>query len=414
LLRLVVVSVVLGLVLVPFPPIGWATATGELVVPNIRAGDRANYSGQVGLGFKVEGRHEIEDRAGRTVDAIKIAIIRADGREEDHFLSVESARLEKVDRKCSVRDSSGCLPWTQASWFEQGLPDLFGATLLQGRSFSVGDAWDVSGACYLCNQAIHVSIESPNETSPAGTSFVAVVTQRLSTNPDSGLWGSMRLSMTTELAYPLQVITPRGIERLAAFSSGASLLSITDDVDPYYPPLAEVVPPEGDLPPEGDPPLGFPSWREARVLPGRLGSLTIAPVTALEYYFLDTTPISTLHARDHIFRAHTPSSSEVDDVTTYKATQLGSAPRAWQISLATEPQWFSPACTNSMVPMWDAVKLGIAAQAPGTFSGFIGLFGCQYPQVVVLGAAHEWNTEQVVIDLHNGHKVSTLMWRGDT
>lgn len=403
--------------------------------PPFRLGDVATYavSSAGGAGepwsVRVDRIETTLDRSARSVDAVVLAFDVGRYAYEQR-VSIATMTVENLWASCATSTESGCSDEFTLSWFEQGSPGALGATLLQGRSFAVGDAWTLAGDCAGCEGPITVAIEPPAPDSPPGTAFVA----RTSAAP----FQSGRLHMGTDAPFPLlaQLTSWGGAwnATLASFTPGSG-----DVVRPPTPPesarspppLAEV-PYEGRRPVEGSPLTGFPSWADARAATGPDPADDDASATLLSLAYpagagaswLDPAGVEVLRQESFDVASVYARAGRDDVETTYSRGTLRvaglpiGAASTWSASSRTLPPTTLGACRDSSVPLWDLVR---HAQGTGLLGGFAGFWldrrgpqempACDHESFVVLGGdgltpragAPPEMQETLQLDPHTGH-----------
>lgn len=366
-------------------PVMGATAPGTTFSPPpFHVGEVARYVSENGsLNLTILPLAQAYDRAGRETTAFPIAY---DDNGEFSFLNVSVAtmRAESFSPYCPWRDRGGCRT-VFVAFNIQGVPAAFGASLLQGQSFSIGDEWDAEGECRACLQPIHVRIEGPAPSSPAGTLYVVAI-DGPSARPDAPwLASSGRLHMGVSTAFPLLFENDGGATyALVASEAGGAVIDASDVQPPSYPaPFAgQVVPFTHGHPAEGNPLPGHPSWAEARAATGTDPSASDSTLrfVSLEYNIGERWgAVNNPVTREQIVRvsldettvwnAWYKTSDGGDRHTTYSTTKPFPdvtrplpLPRAWTAS-ATPPTWDAREagdCERASAPFWDGVRFGLS------------------------------------------------------
>lgn len=398
-----------SLLLVPllaFPGRGGATETFSL--PAFVVGSRAAYATEQGnFTYVIEGPERTVDAAGRPVDVFVINATQDDPASWlEQRVSLSTLTLENAWGSCASATinpdgSRSCLPFGWIDW-RQGSPDFLDATLLQGRSFHVGDAWAQEGACLACASPTRVAIEPPGPDSPSGTSFVAVVTA------DAGplfAIGSGRLHMSADSPFPLLAQLHHRWGSVTARLVAAQLAE-GQALPESQPPAARVLdaplralPYDRQRPVEGVPLPGWPSWSDARAATGPdagddtpgAAFLSIAYPTNQGSAGVGFTnplfpagplPREVFLARTDSFTFRTEYALPGDGDAQTDYTRTTSQPELpdplhklldppdWQKTTVRSTRPFPQGCANESAPLWDLVRQAESTGLIGGFSGF--------------------------------------------
>lgn len=371
-------------------------------------------------------------------------------RSHEQRISLSTFAVENQRYSCSIAavnsdGSETCYPFS--TWmFDQGVPGLFGATLLQGRSFRVGDAWEQQGTCLGCRFPASVSIEAPRSDSPEGTDFVARVAAE---STFGGILGTGRLHMSTDTPFPLlaDLRLPWGnyTARLLSATPGEGVVfaNAAPAAPHYEAPLAQV-PFEGRRPVEGAPLAGWPSWAEARdaTAPDAADRDETAVFMGIDYFngegwskwtienplyptvpvvhrimdsgerrfYFDTTFAFPGNRTVNAEYTRTTSSSVILDRPNPLQPETTVE---WEVEETEGPGDHVPDCPAESVPLWDLVRHSESTGLLGPFNGFwvdrSGFFGppCTREDFHVKGDTYPPNAgfgflEGLTMDFHTG------------
>lgn len=389
-----------------------STATPSTLPPLV-VGDSADYSGPTDLSFEVSGERLVVDGVAEHVAGFTLHTT-IQGRTTEFNLGRSSMVAESVVSHCQRSTGGKCDPWSRVNWDLQGVPGIFGATLLQGRTLMAGDRWVVDGDCRACEVPIRVEIQEPDAASPAGTDLVAVVTARFKDDPSTALFlDGARLHVALDSPFPLRMDTAAGSWTLDRLTRGPGPALEVDRIVPRsYAPVGVPARSVDGLPPEGVPLAGFPSWQEARrAAVGPLPSLVREP-HMLTYTFYGPIGVAERGVGSRHFEVvshHAAQSGTVE--TTWRGEEPVRGPlppglRAWTSGqgVGTPASW--DVCIDDIVPLWDAVRIANDSGVLADFTGFRAFFACQGGYLTVFGAFYGEGSlresEQLVIDLRTG------------
>lgn len=387
----------------------------SFTLPEIREGDRADYAGVHSLTLQVGTAGPVLDKRLRDVTAVPVTV--SAGTVEVLRLSTATGRAERMDQSCPVLQGGTCLPWIEVDWSTQGMPGLLGATFLAGRAFAVGDAWDAAGECDACVGTPRVEVLAPQADSPPGTAYVVKVTARYRTPYYQWLYGDATLAMDASSPYPLQADLPGGTLRLVQLVRGGAPFPL-GGAAPAYPPPPLRAPYVDGLPPEGVPLDGMPSWLEARRFTQRTGSsppdAALAPVASLRFDVLEQTlrlffPVAyeTVTGQQLLWSVRT-ARPEGDDETRYAASialpgvPRPDLPRTWSAATSPAAGTAPLPCATSAVPLWDGVRLALAADLLHAFRGLALSDECASLELRVFGETYDNLVENVTVDAETG------------
>lgn len=387
-LRITTVAVAL-LAALPFAAVHVTTdaraAGAILTVPPFHIGDFAVYddSSPGPFNISIGGPTSVMDKSMHMTEAIT-ATFTPGGRIE--FFSARTMTLEALFAPCGRGPDGACYPLERWEWYSQGSPAILGATYLQGRSFGVGDSWELTGECAECTWR-RVTIEAPNARSPEGTDFVANIRGDYVATAFRG-----RIHMTTSSPFPLLVEGapwqgPDDTLRLLSMSPGATpILSPIPPEDPVYVPLIQPLPFEDGRPVEGTPISGWPSWSDARNAsgPDEAGTTPGAQLIHVYYQAGLYNQLDLLYPVDYprfalvrwpTIEARYAIPGEPDNVTTYHAFSASAASVPTPIIYSSATRTTAPAstiqaCAQLSVPMWDTVRTGLSFTYLHDFKGF--------------------------------------------
>lgn len=233
----------------------------------LRVGDQARYQGRFNVTFTVEAPGATFDKSGRSATTFPLRAEALEGGVSIHHISVASMLHESAGSPCPVRSQGACTPWRLVNWGIAGVPGLFGATLLQGRTVWIGGSWEVDADCGICLAPYNVTIQPPTPHSPPGTAYVANITIAF----------SVPLGFTSEVAERLHMgASPFPLLVELPASAGARreyrLVDVTRGDTPIVTPHPPITPTYANpfamhpfvdrRPPEGTPRQGFPTWRD--------------------------------------------------------------------------------------------------------------------------------------------------------
>lgn len=133
-----------------------ATHEGAFEVPPFQIGEGAVYEiltegGSAAREYEVLGTAAALDAALRSVDVLVLGRDRGEER-----VSLSSMTIVSTWEGCPVPDGNECTAFRSTRWSAQGAGGLFGATLVQGRPFEIGDSWEIEGSCLPCARPIRV------------------------------------------------------------------------------------------------------------------------------------------------------------------------------------------------------------------------------------------------------------------
>ena len=434
---------------------GPATSSGASIqVPSFRVGESATYewtSGGTLLRFDrwVDRLDRTLDASAREVDVAVFAI-----RDADVFLeqriSLASMLEENAWLDCAIRRAGGqCMPWDLLSWSRQGIPGVWGATLVHGRNVTVGDAWTVQGECRPCVAPVSVRVDPPAANSPPGTTLVLNLSSPYHANRTD------RLHLGPDHAFPLlaEVHDLRGILtqiRLVGHApgAGAPVAAPATPAAPSYPSaLPAPVPFQQGRPVEGVPIRDYPSVAEARAAGGP-DPLDLDPALTLVSLSQHVTPrgarvwtdvvptertvlVEALFAKDG--QDDVGVRYQRDDVYPLGQAVLGPGP--WQtFNVTGSSRWHvdpSIGCAAQSPPLWDVVRHGESLGFLNDVRGFWWFrtwseAGCEGWQLDVVGPVHAFegetpvgvgrvgtgpgHAESIRYDLQTGLLVAALVW----
>ena len=340
-------------------------------LPPFQTGDYAAYEdSQDGfLNLSVGALTSVMDKSMRLKDAIPVAY---DSWGATEYFSPTTMSLEAHHLECAVaRNPNGtCMrPLENWQWYRQGSPAVMGATYLQGRSFSIGDSWNLTGECSECTWR-RVTIESPNERSPMGTDFVAHIRGDYIDTAFKG-----RIHMSGNQAFPLLVewAVWGTTTRLLNMTPGSiPILPPTPPEDPSYSARLPALPFQNGRPVEGTPLPGWPSWSDARNATGPEEATTTSGAQLIHVHYHSPTynqldlkyPVEYerfSRVDFHDVEARFAIPDESDSLTTYYADTASVAGFQSPIIYTSATHTTAAAstvvsCPQLSVPLWDTVR----------------------------------------------------------
>ena len=358
-----------------------AQADGPVfTLPALRVGDVATYDDGSGLvTVSIGAPTQALDKAARPVEVVPVAYAPSGTTE---YFSNRTMTLELVHSSCAAArnpDGSCSMPYQRWGWTQQGAPAVLGATFLQGRSFRVGDAWNVTGDC-ACSYRT-VTIEAPDARSPAGTDFVARIQADYAL---PGFTGRIHASATS--AWPLLVEPAfRSSSRLVSLGAGFTPIAFPAPLEEasYASPLA-IVPLDHGRPAEGTPLPGWPSWSAARnatgpddadATPGARFVSIHVPFARQRTRVDDPIPgLGLVTTYDVQSRFAIPGAPDnVTHYSTVNATLAGvQTPIVYEhATRGTAAASNLGACMEGSVVLWDAARFTLGLPYLHEFNGFV-------------------------------------------
>ena len=353
-----------------------AGAAGPIAAARWSTGDVAEYSGAVQLSFTVGAPVDILGRDGRVVSTFGVQSEVDDSWNQTDFVGEVSGAIEVSEVPCPTRGDGGCYPTTMHAWRFQGTPAVLGASLLQGRSFHVGDSWSESSACAACVGEISVTIGAPWDESPAGTDYVAVIRGDYRFGA-AGWWSpSGALHMSAQHSFPLRADLSDGtyvLTRLVA--GGGPPVPATHGTRSMSSPLTAVSFSDG-RPVEGTLPGGHPSWAASRQqsgAPSVAGQFVGADyATGRAWFEVGTRDVETKATWTWTERYALAEGAgfdvTIERTRSLPALGLEAFDRTTWRSAPGEPRVHGE-CTDEAVPIWDlasaVVETGLIAEATG-------------------------------------------------
>ena len=347
-----------------------SATTATFTLPPFHVGDLARYhdSADGPLNLSILEPTTVLDKSMRPRT---VTPVRYDAWGVTEYLSPSTMTMEAFFADCATArnpDGSCMRPYQSWQWYRQGAPAVMGATYLQGRSFHVGDAWDVPGECAECTWR-RVTIEAPDALSPPGTDFIADVQGDYVATAFKG-----RIHMSGSSPFPLLV-------EWAVWGTTTRLLGVDPGATPIVPPsppelasyvpLLPVLPFADGRPVEGTPIPGWPSWSDARNASGPLAPEASAGARFVSaqypsplYTTVDVPSPGLASATSHQIKARYAVAGAPDEVTTYHAVTASGLDAQGPVvysgaSRSTEGPTALPPCPERSVVVWDAVRAAL-------------------------------------------------------
>lgn len=389
-------SLVLASLLIP----GSLSAEAEArswTLPAFAANATVGYAGSFDLVMTIGPVANVLDKSLRTTSVLPIRIV-VDGGALDYnqLVSVETGHLEAVDHACVRRSGETCDGWRVRDHASQGLPGLFGASALAGRTWSDGEAFTIPGQCSACGEGprrARVANVGDDPAAPRDARFKATYSAEWRA-PDFITSDEVTLYFDAE-PYPLAVRSGERAYNRTYFVASGPLVPLGAQ-GKTYPPIG---PQEtwADLPPEGTAPTGVGSLHdamEATAAPEGFGS---AQPRTIEYErYPGTTRVighDVIEEHRDVWRVDL-ATSDAGATTQYQreAFVVTLTPRPTPIPVHTP--WTrttfvsaGAACTHlgPLVPMWTQAERLVA---DGLLSGAEILrwdLGCERPLLTIVG-----------------------------
>lgn len=388
--------------------------------PPFRVGERAEYESPGNLTFVVGPAETILDKAGRPVSTFVIE-------ENSHTpiifsVSFSSGLVERMDYPCTQKTAGGCSPWAQWDWTVQGAPGGLGATILQGRTFSIGSSWTINGSCAACRSpAIEVSIHPPDETSPPGTAYVANISASLRPRTYQAPAGVIHMGEGT--AFPLKAVLHNRTYVLKKHVEGGAPHVVVSPTPSTYPVSDNVRPWVDGYPQEGEPLPDHMTLADALEATGdggpADGALLLLDYDWRTFYtVLDPAlpPIVLEHASEWEVRLARPG--QMDVLRTYEFTRpfpetvIGEIhPGEWSRTEEYLTPSVTRACVTSTIPLWDGVRQVLDLGVLPEFRGFtLHSVDCSLYRLYTWGPTHGFTSEGISMDPTTGFLTFGYVW----
>lgn len=354
--------------------------------PAFLANTTVSYEDRIGFqNLTIRPIATVTDVFGRLVDAYAVV----DVEESPGFQSVavdyvspHTGLVEVSYDACGGARTPDACVLARYSWGGQGAPTFYGATMLQGRTFSIGDSWTVEGHCSACNGTVRFTIEPPTANSPAEVDYVVNITGRWKGITQNHFPRGL-VHMAADSPYPIlyEENSYRGTVSLRSITPGDNPIVVTSppSLKTFEPPLTQVPFVDG-RPLEGTPTPGEPAWSEARNATGPdiLDRDSSSVLLRVSYSRADSRAADGTPAYLTTFAYFTTFArpGNNDTKTTYDATQspalapTGLDPRRWRVTETDQPSSALGTCVTVSPVLWEAVRYALDLGLLTDFTGW--------------------------------------------